>query len=158
MNVAVIQLNQKEANMGSSPLLRFVIGGFAAGIVMGLVGNGFTNIVSTLAFGIWVSILFAGVHSMLMMSHWNEQAKRKRPSRLLKNRSRKETIGTFTERLQSYKTTVGKDDTGTDDFRSKMPFWSAVDLNECQRTQPKSIYFIRMILDRIRRSLSNTRR
>ena len=144
--------------MGFSPFLRFAIGGFASGITMSLIANGFTNIFSTLAYGSFVSATFAGAYLMVMMSRWNEQAKRKRPSRLSRKQRRNETTGTFSERLQSYKATVGKDSDGTDDYRSKMPFWSAVDLNQCQRTQPKSIYFIRMILDRIRRSLSNTRR
>ena len=137
--------------------------GLTVGLVWGISQNGFSNGGVTFLWGLTSAVLFALLQIDLVSrivewrprpssnSHVKQQSrKRLRPKPGKK--ARQETEGAFAERMERFSNNLEQREPTP---KSKMPFWTAIDTTQCQRTSPKSLELIRALLQRIRKVLSS---
>ena len=132
------------------------IAGLTGGLFVGIAKNGFTNTGETILCGLVCAVL---IGFMVFDSASREKKKHLSRQRLTANRIRRtkaqayrrETEGSFSERMERFSTNLAQREQST---VSKMPYWSASDTDQYERSPPKPIGQIRALLQRIRRILS----
>jgi len=132
------------------------IAGLTGGLLAGIAKNGISNIGETVLCGLVLSVLVG-----LLVFDSTSRAKKKHLSRQRRTANRirrtkaqayrQETEGSFSERMERFSTNLAQREQSS---VSKMPYWSASDTDQYERSPPKPVGQIRALLQRIRIILS----
>jgi len=140
-------------------LITTALAGMTGGLLVGIAKNGFSNIGETFMWGTACAVLIT-LFSYDELSREpktrfsNKRSPSKQREQTTSNEPRTETEGSFQERMERFSENLAMRESADINTESKMPFWSASDTAQYQRSPPKSLALMRMLLQRIRRVLS----
>lgn len=133
--------------------------GLTIGLIAGIAQNGFSNIGATFLWGLAGAVLIAFllVDFSTTRKKKNLSQKRvaqKRVRQMQASYERKETEGAFSERMERFSSNVVQRQSIEPIGESKMPFWSTSGVDQYERSPPKPVNMIRVLLQRIRKIVS----
>ena len=135
------------------------IAGLTGGLFVGIAKNGFTNTGETILCGLVCAVLIgfmvfdsASREKKKHLSRQRRTEKRIRRTKVQASQTyRRETEGSFSQRMERFSINVAQREQSS---ASKMPYWSASETDEYERSAPKPVGQIRALLQRIRSILS----